>query len=341
MAPSRRQPLLVRPGARFVCHADGVCCSDVHALGPISPLELVPLRRLLADPAVHEPAVKGLAFRTAAGGCVFLREDHLCRVHAELGLSLKPATCRRYPFNLVATPQGLRVVTPHRCPCRTLGPRPLITVESVAAEIVIAGVALDPDYEVSGDLRVSRNQRVSFAAWQNIEASRLAQLAAAPDPATALQDAPWPELNSMTWQQLGERWSHANDVSSFEVAKSHMGHAIAAAHNGGSIPKIMRPWARFFDAAEQRVMNAHQLPQQMFGDWLADEIWSLQWTLFGSFARGQSDLATRLNIAQRLADAFEAQGLPCERAVAEALLVVDVVTHSELWFDVVRAMKEP
>lgn len=340
MQPTRRQPLLVRAGTRFVCHADGVCCSDVHTLGPIKPAELVPLRRLLPDPATLDPSVKGMAFRTQGGGCVFLRDDHLCRVHAELGVATKPATCRRYPFNLVQTPVGLRVVTPHRCPCRTLGPRPLVTPESVAEEIVIPDAPLDPDYSVSGDLRLNRNERVRFAAWLPIEALWITQLCNTRDPAFSLQSDPWPQLRGMDWQAIAAKFCKANDGSSFETAKSLMGFAIAAAREGKEIPALTRPWSRFFDAAEKRVLQAPQTANEMYGDWLADELWSLQWTQYGSFARGRVDLATRLDLAKRLAASFEQQGLRLERAVAEALLVVDVVTHCELWFDVARAMQE-
>ena len=294
----------------------------------------------MPDPATHEPAVNGLAFRTKGGGCVFLRDDHLCRVHAELGVSAKPATCRRYPFNLVQTPMGLRVVTPHRCPCRTLGPRPLVTPQSVEEEIVIPNAPLDPDYKVSGVLRLNRKESVRFTAWLPMEAQWITQLCNARDPASALQSDPWPQLRGMDWMGIAEKFCNAKDNSSFETARSLMGFAITSAQAGITIPPLKRPWSRFFDAAEMRVLQVPQAANEMYGDWLADEIWSLQWTQHGSFARGRHDLATRLDVANRLAASFEQQGLLSERAVAEALLVVDVITHSELWFDIARAMQE-
>jgi hypothetical protein len=241
---------------------------------------------------------------------------------------------------LVQTPLGLRVVTPHRCPCRTLGPRPLITPQSVAEEIVILNSPLDPDYTVSGELRLSRNERVRFAAWLPMEAQWIELLCKTDDPAAALQSSPWPQLRGLAWQAIAAKFCKAKDDSSFETAKSLMGFAIAQAHEGSAIPALKRPWSRFFDAAEKRVLQAPQATHEMYGDWLADELWSLQWTQYGSFARGRTDLATRLDVAKRLAASFEEQGLVPERAVAEALLVVDVITHSELWFDVARAMQE-
>ena len=34
--PSKPRPLIVRPGARFACAGDGLCCTDLHALGPLT-----------------------------------------------------------------------------------------------------------------------------------------------------------------------------------------------------------------------------------------------------------------------------------------------------------------
>lgn len=41
--------------------------------------------------------------------CVFLNQDKLCSIHAELGPAAKPTTCRQYPFQFTATPDGLFV----------------------------------------------------------------------------------------------------------------------------------------------------------------------------------------------------------------------------------------
>ena len=62
----------------------------------------------------------------ADGGCVFLMADQRCSVHAQLGAEAKPDGCRRFPLGLAATPNGGRITTDHRCPCRTMGDRPEI-----------------------------------------------------------------------------------------------------------------------------------------------------------------------------------------------------------------------
>ncbi|HTA19539.1 MAG TPA: YkgJ family cysteine cluster protein, partial [Polyangia bacterium] len=107
--------MLVRPGARFTCHADGLCCSDIHVLGPIEEAELVPLRALGHRIVGRDASVDGWAFRVGeTGACPFLESHNLCRVHATRGPQVKPATCRLFPFYLVGTPAGVRVSTSHR-----------------------------------------------------------------------------------------------------------------------------------------------------------------------------------------------------------------------------------
>lgn len=39
--------------------------------------------------------------------CVFLTEQKLCDIHAELGARAKPITCQQYPFQFTRTPDGL------------------------------------------------------------------------------------------------------------------------------------------------------------------------------------------------------------------------------------------
>ncbi|MBI3926299.1 MAG: YkgJ family cysteine cluster protein [Armatimonadetes bacterium] len=47
--------------------------------------------------------------RTEERSCVFLREDHLCAIHAEAGYQAKPLQCRQFPFLPVSTPSGIYV----------------------------------------------------------------------------------------------------------------------------------------------------------------------------------------------------------------------------------------
>ena len=133
MAPKTR-PLLVRPGARYACFGDGLCCTDIHGLGPLTRREVTAIRRIDSGAAPYSELFEDHMLRTAAdGGCVFLMADRRCALHAEHGPEAKPDGCRRFPLGLVATPSGGRITTEHRCPCPTLGDRP--PLDASAAEV--------------------------------------------------------------------------------------------------------------------------------------------------------------------------------------------------------------
>ena len=122
------QPLLARRGAHYTCFGDGLCCTDLHGLGPLTKKEVKALK-LVSPGVIEPPSEEGFdepMLRTRGdGGCLFLGPDR-CYLHAALGAEAKPAGCRRFPLGLTATPDGGRVTTRHRCPCRTLGRRPLL-----------------------------------------------------------------------------------------------------------------------------------------------------------------------------------------------------------------------
>jgi hypothetical protein len=80
----------------------------------------------------------------------------------------------------------------------------------------------------------------------------------------------------------------------------------------------------------------------VFGDWLADEIWSLRWTRFGSLARARAELATRLAIARRISGSLDVSTpLQDNISAAEAVMIVDVIGTSDVWERVQEAMLEP
>ena len=111
---TKLHPLRVRPGARFTCHGDGLCCSDVHLLGPVTGDEARVLNaideRILAWSGDDRVLVT-----TVDGRCMFAGAG-VCELHARLGPEVKPASCKQFPFMLVTTPTGGRVTTEHRCP---------------------------------------------------------------------------------------------------------------------------------------------------------------------------------------------------------------------------------
>lgn len=336
--PQARHALLVRPGARFACFADGLCCSSIHLLGPVSAQELIPVKRLHRDPVFYDSSIRAKVFRYKDdGSCIFLRPDMLCGVHAQLGVEGKPDTCRKFPFALVATPRGRRVVTAHRCSCRTLGDRPLLDAVTVEAEIRMPGKPLRAERSVLGRVPVGPGRAVSFASWLALEGPLLEALLKGRDPYEVLGAKPFPKLKKQTWRQAAKVFHEQEDESSYEIAKSWFGDAILAVTAGVPFPHRPRPWARFFDKAEARAPQPGR-PRQMINDWLADVIWSFEWIDHGTWARARHEMATRLAMVEAIAAALHRKGTRKDRAIAEALMIIEDVGTTENWEDVVKQM---
>ena len=123
--------LLIRQDAAFDCVMCGSCCLGQN-IGPISDEDL---RRLhegwdLVSEKVRSP--RGFFFSSGGeegpgeervfcysprGACVFLSEEGRCMVHGLLGGDRKPAICQIFPFQFVATPDGVAVSLQMECRC--------------------------------------------------------------------------------------------------------------------------------------------------------------------------------------------------------------------------------
>jgi hypothetical protein len=120
-------------GARYACTMCGSCCGG-HLVGPVSAQimgGLAPhLAALEAEVRGERRVDKGLFFaaptqratpgedvvcHAAAGSCVFLDDVGLCRIHRKLGGGMKPLPCRIFPYELTATPTGVRVAVQREC----------------------------------------------------------------------------------------------------------------------------------------------------------------------------------------------------------------------------------
>ncbi|MBM4319462.1 MAG: YkgJ family cysteine cluster protein, partial [Deltaproteobacteria bacterium] len=128
--PPHQVPLLVRPDARFACVACGSCCG-LQSIGPIRPEELEAIwqhrealhGKIPADGGLFHSVSCGSAgsggprviCRLRDGYCVFLAGDRRCLIHRELGAEVKPACCRIFPLQFVATPDGVAVSLNMEC----------------------------------------------------------------------------------------------------------------------------------------------------------------------------------------------------------------------------------
>ncbi|MEM7609077.1 MAG: hypothetical protein AAF411_27325 [Myxococcota bacterium] len=337
------RPLLVRPGAAYTCFGDGLCCTDIHGLGPLTKSEFVQIRRLDKRGAHYDDGFEERMLSTAPdGGCHFLLPDLRCGVHAEYGPEAKPDGCRRFPLGLVATPDGGRITTRHRCPCRTLGERPALQGEDVLPSIADKKGRPRADERVK-KVRMGKNAKLGWSGWLEVESEMLAALADGTPPEDVLHADAFPPLKKgKSWNDFADEFLDAGDGTAFGVAAQWMGEMMRALLNSEHVPRFpSRPWARAFDRAEARG-GAPRSETEVFADWIADEIWSLEWNEERGFDIARAELATRLKIGRAIAAHLaRAEGCRPDRAAAEALTVVELIGESDFWLDVVERIKLP
>ncbi len=332
------RPMLVRPGARYTCFGDGLCCTDIHGLGPLTKKEMAEMRRIDRRSAGWDDDHEDYMLRTAAdGGCVFLMSDQRCSVHAQKGLEAKPEGCRRFPLGLVATPQGGRVTTEHRCPCRTMGDRPELRPEAVESSIC------DGRKRPVADRRIKRipltsKKRLKFSEWEPIEADYLRRFLGREALHRILDAKPFAKLHGSSWQKQAMEFMGARDGTQFGVAMAWVGDTILSLQNQHEPRPPGRPWAGAFDRAEARSPKKRS-KREVFGDWLADEVWSLKWADDYNFNLVRTELATRLTIGQDICTRLERAGARTDRAAAEAVMMVEVVGESDFWTEVKDRMR--
>lgn len=330
--PDPLTPLSVRPGARFTCHGDGLCCADIHAFGPLSDDESAWLTAIHPS-VVIEHRGERLITMSAERRCVF-RQRGRCELHASLGPDVKPSTCRQFPFLFVATPAGGRVVTEHCCPCRTMGERAPLTVDSAVAHVGAVRV----DRRVSDPLPLARGVSASMAEWMESERSLFERLGSGDDPLDVLEAEPLAPPDR--WRTLGTSLVADDKISRFSAAMRRFGRDLLALL-GEDVTNVDHElgWADAFDRAESRSTQPED-PEAMLRDWVADAIWSLEWVFVGTFAQARAELATRVTVARRIAGDLEREGTRPDRAMAEAITVVELTGCSSAYQALVGQLPE-
>ncbi len=263
-----------RPGARYQCFGDGLCCTDIHGIGPLTKKEVAKMRRLDRHGAGWDDEHEDYMLHTAAdGGCVFLMADQRCSVHATQGPEAKPDGCRRFPIGLVATPDGGRITTEHRCPCRTMGDRPTLEPEAVFDSICDGGKKPVADRRVKR-IPLARGKQIDFADWTPIEEEYMTRLRGRETLLDVLDAKAFPKLKGSTWEKQGREFIDARDGSQFGVAMAWIGDTILALRQERAPRQPQRPWTAAFDRAEARSPNV-RTSRDVFADWLSDEVWGL------------------------------------------------------------------
>ncbi len=339
---ARREPLLVRPRARFDCVGDGLCCSDIHAVGALTEEDCEMLAVISKDAIDRHEGEDAavLMMRSDTGRCVFWSEQG-CSIHSQLGSEMKPSPCIQFPYALTATPMGGRISTQHRCTCRTLGPLPPVTVEHARPCLSDSNGELKPEHVVLDEVAWSSTESLCFAEYAEREAGLIAALIEGKGLMAVLEAEPFPKLDGITWLAAADDLLEFRGPSRAAVAARRFADAIGFLVGRRERSEHARPWADAFERAGERIVDPVS-PNEVFGDWLADEIWSMRWTRFGSLARARVELATRLAIARRIAGWLDISSPKQDNiSAAEAVMMVDVIGTTDTWEKVQEAIPEP
>lgn len=335
---ARREPLLVRPGARFDCVGDGLCCSDIHAVGALTDDDCEMLAVISEDAFDRHEGEDAavMMMRSDTGHCVFWSEAG-CALHSQLGPELKPSPCIQFPYALTATPVGGRISTQHRCTCRTLGPLPLVTAEVARPCLLDSSGELKPEHAVFGEVKWSETETLSFAEYAERESKLIEALLGAESLSKVLDAEPFPALEGTSWGAVADELLTFEGSSQAAVASRWFADAIGFLVERRERTETARPWAAAFDRAGARVVEPVS-PNKVFGDWIADELWSMRWTHWGDLARARAEWATRLAIARRIAGWLDISTPKKDNlAAAEAVMIVEVIGTTDPWEKVLAA----
>lgn len=162
---------------RWDCHQCGICCR-----GSLVPLSSADLDRLKNQKWEEHPDFQGQPVvipHGSAGGfrlaqradatCVFLNDQGLCRIHAELGFEAKPTICRVFPLQLIPQDKQMVLTLRRACPSSALDRgQPLAGHLPMMREFVAEGrldaEAIPPPRFKSRELREWKTVRLFLAA---------------------------------------------------------------------------------------------------------------------------------------------------------------------------------
>jgi hypothetical protein len=327
---TKLRPLLAREGARFQCFGDGLCCTDIHALGVLTRADVRELRARRPLSVIYSDDIEGYCVRPIDHRCMFLGAEG-CSIHASEGAQAKPSGCRRFPYGLVSTPYGGRVTTEHRCPCRTLGERPPLSLLDAEVSLRDRAGRLEVDRVAPARIALQRGKRVAFSAYAAIEAKLIARLNASERAEQVLAARPLPPLASGGgWPSIAVEHIETWDSSAGGEAFAWFGDALLHLASGHSPPQRPRPWHAAFERALGR--SSEQLsPETIFNDWIADEIWMFRWLSWGPFDVARAELATRLAAARCIQGWIQSRSVNAGQAAAEAVMICELVAEGDEW----------
>lgn len=346
-----KEHLLLRPSARFRCHGDGLCCTDIHQLGPVTRDEARALEAHEPGSTVRHRSLVLLRLVDAERGteCHFLTKEGRCRIHDG---ALLPRTCHRYPYGVARTPDGPRVTTDHRCPCRSMGERDPLDEAHARSAVTDRRGRLSSDRSVEGRIPLTKRSRIGWARYRAMEAELLEELtrASAARPVEAILGVePFPAVEGWSWEHAGIELAQESRASRWGMAFRHFGRTLAwlACPTDERPPRLEFPprlWAEAFDRAERRTAfdaaHGDDAIEAMYADFVADFIWGLEWVDAYSFTQLRSELVSRLAVARAFARALVLDGARPDRACAESIAMIEVVGLDLYWMELAATLPE-
>jgi hypothetical protein len=214
-------------------------------------------------------------------------------------------------------------------------------VEDARPNLLDSNGELKPEHAVLDEVAWSATESLSFAEYAEREAGLIGALIEGKNLTAVLEAQPFPELNGVTWSEVSEELLDFHGPSRAAAAARWFGSAIGFLVDRREPTGLDRPWADSFEKASERVVDPVS-PNRVFGDWLADEVWSMRWSRFGSLARARVELATRLTIARRIAGWLDISTPKQDNiSAAEAVMIVDVMGTTDIWESAQEAIGEP
>lgn len=336
LAEPRARPLLVRPGARFACSGDGLCCTDLHALGPLTRAEVKLVRKLRPGSVIMHEDVEAPCMRTAEhGGCAQLNQDGWCSIHVEEGPEHKPGGCRRFPYGLVTTPYGGRITTESRCPCRTLGERPPLDVLDAERSLRDLAGRLEADQSADKRIAMTIEEKLPFPEYARIEARMIERLLSGERAEDVLACAPLPTMHEGSWPVWAAGLYESDDGTRGGIALSWFADTLLALSTGSTPPERPRPWRSAFERGAARAKRPERA-DDVINDWIADELWMMRGLGYGCpFDVARAELATRLAVVRAITARLRAAGVREDQAAAEAVMIGELTGCCEHWEDCV------
>jgi len=229
------------------------------------------------------------------------------------------------------------VTTSHRCPCRTLGDRPLLSPVEAAKALGGATDRLRESLQARSRVPLSRRTTISFSRYASLEAPIIRRLVAGESPHDALGDVPLlPERDLATWRAVARGFRELAHSSSRQ-AQALGWFSVGMLGTIGEMPAaaFARPWREAYDQAQERSVVAPAAV--VLGDFLADKLWDLTWLRRGPFDRARMSLVALARIGATILDRLVSEGVRPDRAAAEAVIALDIGSGTDGWSIVVKS----